>query len=212
MSNQSKNYKEFKLSTNVTVGEVEEWIAEFDEESKNKLVDFIRSRFEERYILGVCGLSNFGFLKVSVACYMIETLQCFKMGEENSDRQSRCMFKCFFEEEESFSEFKDISDDFYYNVRCGILHQSETTNAWRILCNGPLVDTKAYTINADEFINALKKSLDVYLEKLRNANTKDEEVWKRLIKKLQSIIDNCNRKEGIPRKRRKKECVCKSLS
>jgi len=210
MNKQSKNYNEFKLSKNVTVGAVEEWITKFDEESKTKLIGFIRSRFEERYISGISSLKGFGFLKMSVACYMIETLQCFKMGEEDSEGKSRCMFKCFFEEEEPFSQLKQHSDDFYFNVRCGILHQSETSNAWRILCNGDLVDTKVYTINADKFIKALKESLDNYLKKLDSANSKEDEVWKRLIKKLQSIIKNCIRSEGITKKKIK-ECACKPL-
>lgn len=141
MNNTTGDYKKFKLSKSVTVNEIEEWLEKFDEESRNKIISFIKSRFNERYILGVSVLKNHGFLKMSVACFMIETLQCFKMGEQNSKYRSRLIFKTFFDEEENFAEFKEISDDFYDNVRCGILHQSETTNAWRILCKGKLLDT-----------------------------------------------------------------------
>jgi hypothetical protein len=212
MKHISKKYTEFELSKNVTVGEIEMWIAKFDRESKDKLVDFIQSRFDERYLFGISKLKDFGFLKMSVGCYMIETLQCFKMGEEDSEGKSRCMFNCFFEEEANFCEFRDFADDFYYNIRCGILHQSETTNGWRILCRGPLIDTNEYTINADKFINALKESLYNYMQKLTDAESQADEIWKRLINKLQSIINNCNRgKVRVKKNNKIKECICKPL-
>lgn len=214
----SKDYSEFKLSSKITVKQIEEWIDKFDQESRTNLIEFIRSRFLERYIDGIRGLKNFGFLKMSVACYMIETLQCFKMGLDTSNNQSGCIFKCFFEEEEPFAAFKDFSGEFYANVRCGILHQSETSNAWRILCNGPIIDIQDYTINADEFVKALTKSLENYLAKLVIAQSKDDEIWLRLIKKLKSIITNCCRlddeqiKLKKKKKEKKKDCVCKPLS
>jgi hypothetical protein len=43
----------------------------------------------------------------------------------------RCS-KIFFQSEVAFFPgFKDI--DFYSVIRCGILHQAETKNAWRVL-------------------------------------------------------------------------------
>jgi hypothetical protein len=48
-----------------------------------------------------------------------------------------------------------------------ILHQSETTNGWRILRSGPLFIKESKTINATIFLNRLDKCLETYCDKLR---------------------------------------------
>lgn len=77
-------------------------------------------------------------------------------------------------------------------MRCGILHQAETTGAWLIHKYGPLFDPSTLTVNAKEFVSRLKHSMEQYLTELANADW-DSVVWVRLKNKFASIIENCER-------------------
>ena len=130
------------------------------------------------------------------ACLMIETLQSFYTGkQETPRRQGLKSFKEFFEREAKLfpgvaAEFADEKDNFYTNIRCGILHQAETKRAYRILRVGPLLDAKARTINAEAFLKALENCLDHYVSELRAAKF-ESELWKNALLKLSFISDNC---------------------
>lgn len=99
--------------------------------------------------------------------------------------------KIFHTEEDNFPGFKDIHEDFYTNIRCGILHQAETKNAWRIWLEGSLLNRTQKIINADKFILALEKSFDKYLKDLA-AKGFAEQIWINALKKLNHICENCN--------------------
>ena len=95
---------------------------------------------------------------MAISCLMIETLESFKQGEKDTKRISQKMFVDFFKtEEKHFPDFKDIAIDFYKSIRCGILHQAETTNAWRILAINALLDKTNRTVNATKFVKAIRK-------------------------------------------------------
>ena len=50
---------------------------------------------------------------------------------------------------------KGIPRDFYKNVRCGILHNGETKNNWKIIRSGKLFNEENKSINATEFLKYL---------------------------------------------------------
>ena len=60
-------------------------------------------------------------------CLLIETLQSFKNGWEDSGNKSALAFRQFLSTEKNFEVFLNKEQEFYANVRCGILHQGETT-------------------------------------------------------------------------------------
>ena len=102
------------------------------------------------------------------------------------------MFKCFFEsEKENFPHFEKMPHEFYVHIRCGILHQAETTNAWRILLRGNLLDMDGKAINALRFVESLEKSLDKYIMDLSSKNW-DDILWVNALLKLEYICENCN--------------------
>jgi len=181
----------FELTQTVTVGQAKKWISLKDEESKERLITLIYHLFNNRYIKHI-KFADSGFLKMAVGCFMIETLEAFKQGIEDTTGKSRKMFEDFFNsEQEYFPEFKQISGDFYKSVRCGILHQAETTDTWRILQKNDLLNLSERTINASKFIEALERSLDRYVRLLR-INDFDSDTWKNAIKKMAAIIKNCD--------------------
>jgi hypothetical protein len=186
-----KNINDFELSEKVTVGQARKWMADKDENSKDKLINLLHHRFTNRYVKHL-SKTNSGFLKMAISCLMIETLESFKQGQKDTKRKSQKMFEDFFETEEKyFPGFKDISIDFFKSIRCGILHQAETTNAWRILRKNALLDKSNRTINATKFVKALEKSLENYIDTLRTMDF-NSTIWERALIKIEDVCENCN--------------------
>lgn len=188
-----KNINDYKLTDNVTVGQARQWMTKKDKESKENLVKLIHHRFYNRYVKHIKDI-NSGFLIMAVSCLMIETLESFIQGKKNTKGKGigLKMFEDFFDrEQELFLGFTQISADFYSNIRCGILHQAETTNAWRIRRDGALLDKTNKSINAKKFIKSLEKSLENYVEEL-NTNDFNSLIWKRALKKIEDVCKNCN--------------------
>ncbi len=159
--------------------------------SKKRIAQFLVDRFEERYIEPFKKNKNKnGFSMMAVACLMIEALESFYQGYENTKNKSKDCFITFFEHCDELKEFRGMEEDFYFHIRCGILHQAETRNGWKIRRRGPLLKKETRTINATEFLNQLEKYLISYSEKLENSdNTAD--IWKKFEKKMAAIIENC---------------------
>lgn len=187
-----KDIKEYKLAGNTTVGQLLSWMEDKTERSKTKIITLIRHRFENRYLIHIKSVDS-GFLIMAVSCFVIETLQSFREGKPDTRRIGRKLFGNFFKNNsEYFPGFVDISDQFYNNIRCGILHQSETKNAWRILRNGQLLDTKEFSINAELFLISLEKSVEKYLKQLAHSDF-NSDIWEKAFKKLTNICENCKR-------------------
>lgn len=155
-----KDINDFKLTKRVTVRDARTWMATADETSKSNLLELIKHRFINRYIIHLTHPDiDGGFFKMAISCMMIETLESFKQGLANTRGRSEDMFVDFFESEQiAFPDFNKVSNYFYQNIRCGILHQAETTNAWRIHTSGPLINIEERTINANDFVKALQIS------------------------------------------------------
>jgi hypothetical protein len=190
-----KNINDFLLTGDVTVGQSRNWMKRKDNDAKSNLVRLIHHRFYNRYVKHLNKIDS-GFLKMAVSCLMIETLESFRQGKRDTKGKGvgKKMFEDFFEvEQELFPGFKGIAADFYSSVRCGILHQAETTNAWRILRRGPLLDKINIAVNATKFVHSLEKSLDNYIESLK-ANDFNSKIWKNALFKIEDVCQNCNRR------------------
>lgn len=189
-----KNIDAFKLTRDITVKQAREWVVIKDENSKNNLISLIDHRFTNRYLKHLNPkILDSGFFKMAICCLMIEAMESFKQGIEDTSGKSKQMFIDFFETEKIFfPEFKDISTDFYKSIRCGILHQAETTNTWRILRTGDLLNKTERTINANKFVEALNKSLKNYIKKLEDNDINESKgIWANAILKIIDICNNC---------------------
>lgn len=186
-----RNSNDFQLTKNITVGDLKNWMTLKDNESKEQIINLIDHRFKNRYIKHVKEIES-GFLKMAISCLMIETLESFKKGKNDTIGKGQEFFEDFFHtEEDNFPGFKDIHQDFYKNIRCGILHQAETKNAWRIWLEGSLLNKTHKIINANEFVLALEKSFEKYLNDLKTREFEDQ-IWINALKKLYHICENCN--------------------
>ncbi len=161
---------------------------------KEQIIKFIQERFTERYITPLRGNPKLkhGFCTMAICCLMIETLESFWRGWPKTDGPNELAFCSFFDRNPNLIVFKGYASDFYKNVRCGILHQAETTNGWLInrRKDSPLFDPKTKTINATLFHNEMENCLTYYCEMLRMSDW-NSEIWINFRKKLKAIITHC---------------------
>ncbi len=179
-----------KLSTSVNTTKLSELIKD---KNRNEIADFVNERFSERYIMPIKNLNpneKHGFSIMAVSCLMIESLESFKSGFKDTKKKSKKTFVKFLSTEPEFKDFVGYEESFYSDIRCGILHQSETTNGWKIVRKGKLFDNQTKTINATRFLDKLEKTLNNYTSDLKFEDWESKK-WKNLNKKLISIIKNC---------------------
>lgn len=173
-----------KISSSVTIGAYKEMV---EAEDFKGLGRFIRERFDERYFLPVDGHSKtHGFASLAVACLMIETLESFYRGLADTKGRSAEMFREHFKRGSRLGVLGDGGDWFYYDIRCGILHQGEARDGWRVLRSGELVDREAKTINATRVLRAVRAAVHDYSRILS-----DEPHWSNFQKKMTAICENC---------------------
>ncbi|OGA56026.1 MAG: hypothetical protein A3F77_13000 [Betaproteobacteria bacterium RIFCSPLOWO2_12_FULL_67_28] len=187
-----------QLAYRFTVGN---YLDAVDARDRRVIADAIHSRFLERYL---CPASQSngpgrGFTMMAIACLMIEALESFRRGWPDTGKpgQGERAFCSFFDAHNVFAVFRGHAHDFYKGVRCGILHQAETTLGWRIRRDGPLlaVASGVRTVNAKKFVQALKTALDGYRDRLK-VRAWEDEVWVLLRKKMERVCQNCA--TGIP--------------
>jgi hypothetical protein len=95
-----------------------------ENQEAQKIVDFVKLRFTERYIkpMRVDKEKKNGFTIMAVSCLMIESLESFYHGWADSNRKSQLAFCNFFDRNNNFSFMQGYTEEFYKCVRCGILH------------------------------------------------------------------------------------------
>jgi hypothetical protein len=164
-----------------------------DNAEKNEIADLIETRLIERYIAPFEMKSTLksGFSMMAVACLLIETIDCFKQGVDDTRGETKQCFVRFFENEPLFVAFRTRSEDFYHNVRCGLLHQGETKKGWRINRENDSDLLKLKNINAQLFISNLKLVIQNYATDLKQSDFDDSIIWENALKKMNYIIENC---------------------
>ena len=179
----------------VQISTYEKWR---DKKEKIKIADFIYERHYSRYIkpfeyddeIYKKDYKN-GFAIMANCCLLIETIESFRRGWAQS--RNELNFLKFFTRENEFKEFAtdDIPTQFYKHIRCGILHQGETTGGWSINRNSSnLLDKSKPEINAVLFSERLKKALEGYRDELKE-NEWETQIWKNAREKMKSILKNC---------------------
>jgi hypothetical protein len=186
---QQDTYLDTHLSNNVTIRSYLDF-----EKARNKteITEFIRARFTERYITPLrCDRKlKHGFCTMAICCLMIEALESFWRGWDNSRNRSELAFCSFFDRSPNLGAFRGRTRDFYENVRCGILHQAETMNGWHIRRDGPLFDPTTKTINATLFHDEMERCLSHYCSTLEQSDW-NSRVWEDLRRKMKAIIAHC---------------------
>jgi hypothetical protein len=179
---------------------IQNYIDFVEAENKNEISNFVYQRLYSRYLKPFSyndekykkEYKN-GFSIMANCCLLIETLQSFKNGWGDSDRKSLKAFKQFLSTDKNFAELNTRGQSFYEHIRCGILHQGETTGGWKINREGStLFDEATLTINATEFAKRLETSLKEYSQQL-NTEKWDSELWDNLRTKMRKVISNSHK-------------------
>ena len=185
--------RQTKLASNFTFAQYE---TARDTQDKGTIAEALRRRFTERYIDPVTsgkGKRMHGFTMMAVSCLMIESLESFCQGWENSNGRSKRAFCHFFDSHSQFDSFRGHSAQFYKNVRCGILHQAETTGGWKITREktAPLfAPAPSLTINATLFLQHLRAVLNGFYDGLKGADWNSTE-WSNVRTKMKALCKNC---------------------
>jgi len=139
-----------------------------------------------------------GFAISTILCSLIEALETFYEGKhftpqrpqneyEYTNGQSKRIFTDFLTQREPFrTEFKSLASDFYYNVRCSLLHEAATRNGWVIRIDTARLiekDGNKKVLNRCLFIESVKKYIETYKQELLNDNQRKEA----FIRKMDSI-------------------------
>jgi hypothetical protein len=189
---------ETRLSTRVTVAAYRRMEQDCDRE---EIATFIRDRFRERYVIPVLAVEpgeKSGFLIMAISCLLIETLETFYQGWESTEPakkrpgKSKLAFQLFFDHQWQFKAFQGHAGQFWKHVRCGILHQGETTGGWRVMRSGRLFDEDELLINATDFHRRMSGVLDSYMSELSLADW-DSVRWKNFRIKMNATIKNCEK-------------------
>lgn len=113
----------------------------FNEKDWTPLVNFFWERYNKRYFNQIECLQNHstneisnncGFIIASIDCILIETLEQFYSGEDESKGKNHDPFLLFFTRAEALKTLnfdKDDAGKFVGFIRSGLLHQSKTKKA-----------------------------------------------------------------------------------
>ena len=171
---------------------INDYNEDLEKGNKDRIAEFFYNRFNERYIEPFEeNEKKNGFSMMAVACLMIEALECFDQGlKETPRKKGKQFFENFFFRCDDLADFRGLG--FYKHIRCGILHQAETTGGWKISRRGeiPLLNKSTKTINATKFLEQLKKYLINYRKKLEKEGFNGP-IWLKFKKKMNTIIKNC---------------------
>lgn len=152
--------------------------------------EYFETRLRLRYLHPISLLQEHGtfqgegFSIAAIQCSLIEFMESTtqginyrhqKRGEvpgtyEYSSSQS--IFVAFLRDRAPFSQvFDEMSaQDFYVSVRCGLLHEAQTKNGWRIWAESPvgaIADVKARIVYRNGFQTALLKYIATYGSELQ---------------------------------------------
>jgi hypothetical protein len=207
-----KNAEGMAKKVVVTADDVTNFMS--DQTKQNEFAEFIHDRLFYRYInpflyapgikvkkeVDTNGIAyeeytllyKNGFSLMANSCLLIETLESFYRGWGNTNGPNEIAFLKFFTRDSQFAKFAidDMPSMFYKNIRCGILHQGETTGGWTLTRESSfLLNKNKKIINATKFLETLKNSLENYKTNLQTSDWNDD-VWSNARKKIKAILKN----------------------
>ena len=139
-------------------------------------------------ILNMKSNNGEGFAVVNLQCSLIETIESFingwvsefdqkkrktiwkkegiiaKYPNSNNGKNIRNIdiFISFFENRKPFNLYKIKGDLFFWNVRCSLLHETQTKNGWKILADGVDKSIDNKIIYRNNFQRDLKLLIEEY--------------------------------------------------
>lgn len=167
--------------------------------------DFLHPRLTLRYFDPIKTLQHRGiyqgegFSIVAIQCTLIEFLESTTQGVNYKFKRngksgpfeyssSQSIFVSFLCNRMPFSSIFDKASacDFYLGVRCGLLHEAQTKNGWKIQgrsTDNLIANTKDRVVYRDNFQNGLLDYVGAYKEALLS----DKDIQSAFIRKFDNI-------------------------
>ncbi len=139
-------------------------------------VEIVEDRINGRFIEWIDKLIDntfAGFAVLALDCLLLETLYGFQVGA--STRDTRKAYKTVLTAPPFY--FDDtLAESFYDNVRCGIIHDTETRKGWLIqmVAQTRIVELDAagsHILNRTMFHSTLTNAFKDWVEQLRGGDT-----------------------------------------
>jgi len=171
----------------------------------NRMVEIFADRIEGRFLNPIRLIANdndigefSGFSILALDCLIIETLNQFYSGLDETEGLHKMAFWKFFKNSDFFKDHfsRKKAFTFYSHFRCGILHQAQTKKKSLVRVGQ---DTMVQSVERDIsqglivdrvlFHNALEQEISSYIEKLREGGDKNRELRVNFVKKMNIV---CN--------------------
>ena len=133
--------------------------------------DIVRDRLEGRFLKFVnswlCDPFS-GFIVLAVDSLLAETIEQFRAGETEGKGKSQYYIEQFLSGQRFQPQFdEDARRSFYVDIRCGLLHQAEAKNMWRVRRGQKemlrkLTEANGYIIDVERFHRAVQQTLQEY--------------------------------------------------
>ncbi|WP_282087159.1 hypothetical protein [Aquimarina algiphila] len=179
-----------------------------NEEIWKEAFDLFIERIESRYLDIINHLEKDGkregegFTIVTILCSLIEFLETTRRGInfvnkkpkellefEYGNGNSKKLFISFLTKQKLFLLSEDEAREFYYNIRCALIHEAQTKGGWRIR-----VDTSKLIIKGESgyILNSviLNKKIDQYISLYKKELFSSEKLKLAFIRKFDSICEN----------------------
>ena len=155
-----------------------------------KAVKIVRDRLHGRFVTfgDKCLKDDYsGFVVLAIDCLLAETIQQFIEGRVYSNKPGK-VFRRFLERPRFQPHFatEKVREDFYADIRCGLLHQAEAKNKWLIRRKQKellkSVGPDGYIIDVERFHTAIKMSLRDYFALLCKPESTDlrNKLWTKM--------------------------------
>jgi hypothetical protein len=179
---------------------------DFTQESDwQKAIDIFENRIRGRFldIIDLVSRKNgAGFAVMALDCLLIETLQQFREGVDETPRgKSKEYFRHLLTQTSFKNDFDgDLANLFYEQIRCGILHQAEVKKSSKIQTRNdvPLIskdESGGVIINRRKFHEMMEEVFQEYIDVLRKNDPLNQPLRDNFHKKMDAICRIDGKKE-----------------
>jgi len=177
---------------------------------KEAFNDYFEARLDSRYFMPIEALQTVqkydgeGFAIVTIHCSLIEFLASTvegltyrhvpddskkeELGEFEYSSSSQ-LFVRFLRQQNPFKDMfssNNKANDFYANVRCGLLHEARTKGGWRIRADGEVaIDTNRKVIDRNKLQDAFRQFIESYGKQI----THDAKLQPAFIRKFDALCE-----------------------
>ena len=179
-----------------------------EETWKEAFNDYFLKRLNLRYLNPIKVLqkhdtfSGEGFSILLILCTLIEFLESTveglkyrflkpgeKLGKFEYSKSSKLFIDFLCNREPFNKEFNStLAMEFYINIRCGLIHEAQTKNGWRIRAKnteGKIIDKDQKLVYRDNFMETINSFIVIYSIELKS-NKKFQEAF---IRKFDSLCE-----------------------